>query len=117
MIPEFSRRFVRSRFFLDFTVLLIIFLLMPLQAGAVVLGKDTVWDGEVDIHEDIVVPRGVTLTVQPGTAIRIWPAESTKTDPEYLSHMTEITVRLSTALADRYRIERHLGEGGMANVP
>ncbi len=30
--------------------------------------------------------------------------------------MPEITERLSTALADRYRIERHLGEGGMATV-
>ncbi len=30
--------------------------------------------------------------------------------------MPEITGRLSTALADRYRIERHLGEGGMATV-
>jgi len=30
--------------------------------------------------------------------------------------MTETTSRLSTALADRYRIERHLGEGGMATV-
>lgn len=30
--------------------------------------------------------------------------------------MSEITERLSTALADRYRIERHLGEGGMATV-
>ncbi len=30
--------------------------------------------------------------------------------------MTEITSRLSTALADRYTIERHLGEGGMATV-
>ena len=30
--------------------------------------------------------------------------------------MSEITSRLSTALADRYRIERHLGEGGMATV-
>ena len=30
--------------------------------------------------------------------------------------MPEITARLSNALADRYKIERHLGEGGMANV-
>ncbi len=30
--------------------------------------------------------------------------------------MTEITQRLSSALADRYRIERRLGEGGMATV-
>ena len=30
--------------------------------------------------------------------------------------MTEITSRLSTALAERYRIERHLSEGGMATV-
>ena len=30
--------------------------------------------------------------------------------------MAEITEHLSTALADRYRIERRLGEGGMAVV-
>ncbi|MEO7964579.1 MAG: protein kinase [Gemmatimonadaceae bacterium] len=30
--------------------------------------------------------------------------------------MTEVTERLSTPLADRYRIERRLGEGGMATV-
>ena len=31
--------------------------------------------------------------------------------------MPEITARLSTALADRYKIERHLGEGGMEWCP
>jgi serine/threonine-protein kinase len=30
--------------------------------------------------------------------------------------MPENTSHLSTALADRYRIERRLGEGGMATV-
>ncbi len=30
--------------------------------------------------------------------------------------MPEITSRLSTALADRYQLERRLGEGGMATV-
>ena len=30
--------------------------------------------------------------------------------------MTDIISRLSTALADRYRIERQLGQGGMATV-
>jgi serine/threonine-protein kinase len=30
--------------------------------------------------------------------------------------MTSITERLSAALAGRYRIERHLGEGGMVSV-
>ena len=30
--------------------------------------------------------------------------------------MPEITSRLTNALADRYRLERHLGEGGMATV-
>ena len=30
--------------------------------------------------------------------------------------MSEITERLSTAIADRYKIESHLGQGGMATV-
>ena len=30
--------------------------------------------------------------------------------------MTELTERLTAALADRYKIERQIGEGGMATV-
>ena len=30
--------------------------------------------------------------------------------------MTDVVARLSAALADRYRIERELGQGGMATV-
>lgn len=30
--------------------------------------------------------------------------------------MPEITGKLTSALADHYRIERHLGEGGIATV-
>src|SRR5688572_32591319 len=30
--------------------------------------------------------------------------------------MSDVTTRLSTALADRYRVERELGAGGMATV-
>ncbi len=36
-------------------------------------------------------------------------------DAAHLSPMPEITARLSTALADRYCIERELGEGGMGS--
>lgn len=65
----------------------------PRAASAGVITADTVWQGEVAVNEDILVPAGVTLTVRPGTTIRVVAAESTKTDPEYLSPLTEITVR------------------------
>lgn len=64
---------------------------MPVTAQ--VLTKDTAWSGTVTIAEDIVVPEGITLTIAPGTIIKIAQAESTKTDPEYLSPLTEITIR------------------------
>ncbi|MFZ2198868.1 MAG: right-handed parallel beta-helix repeat-containing protein [Thermodesulfovibrionales bacterium] len=39
------------------------------------------------------MPQGISLTILPGTVIKISPSDSTKTDPEYLSSLTEITVR------------------------
>jgi len=62
-------------------------------ATAGVIASDTVWKGEVLISEDILIPEGITLTVMPGTIIKVAPSESTKTEPEYMSHLTEITVR------------------------
>lgn len=55
--------------------------------------QDTVWENTVLLDDDIVVPPGVTLTVREGTTVNVVPALSSKTDPEYLSPLTEITVR------------------------
>jgi parallel beta-helix repeat protein len=69
------------------------FFLIPSIATAHVVTSDTIWEGEVLISEDILVPEGITLTVTPGTKINIAPTDSTRTDPEYLSPLTEITIR------------------------
>lgn len=73
--------------------LLLAVLLVPGRAEAITLTADTVWQGEMAVQEDVLVPDGITLTILPATRITIMAAESTKTDPEYLSHLTEITVR------------------------
>src|SRR5574340_386411 len=68
-------------------------MLFPSLVLAGVIVKDTVWQGEVRVIEDILVPEGVTLTIRPGTSIKVVSAESTKTDPEYMSPLTEVTIR------------------------
>lgn len=75
------------------SILLFLPLLFPCLAAGETLKTDTVWSGQVALADDIVIPRGVTLTVRPGTVVTVSAAESTKTDPEYLSPLTEITVR------------------------
>jgi len=77
---------------------LILVLLAPLvscslPAQAETLTADTVWQGQVTVDDDLLIPSGVTVTVKPGTQVTISPSESTKIDPEYLSHQTEILVR------------------------
>lgn len=74
-------------------VLLGVFCLLPSFAQGTILLEDTVWEGEVLVEDNILVPPGVTLTVRAGTVVNIIPADNTKTDPEYMSSLTEITVR------------------------
>lgn len=62
-------------------------------ANAAVLTANTVWEKEITLTEDTLVPPGVTLSVRPGTVIKVSPAETTKTDPEFISPLVEITVR------------------------
>lgn len=75
------------------TILLWGFILFPSFVSARTIKVDTTWTGEVMVDEDILVPAGVTLIVAAGASIRVTPSESTKIDPEFLSHQTEILVR------------------------
>ncbi len=66
------------------------------QALAPVSGyllEDTLWQGEVLLDGDLMVPPGRTLTLRPGTTVFVVPSESTKIDPEWLSPETELLVR------------------------
>jgi hypothetical protein len=80
-------------------IIFLICLVLPSTAPGKVLHSNTIWSGEVSVDQNILVPEGVTLTIFPGTVIRVAPSEGTKTDPEFLSFLTEITVR-GTLIAD-----------------
>ncbi|MBI5675397.1 MAG: right-handed parallel beta-helix repeat-containing protein [Nitrospirae bacterium] len=80
--------------FLETTLLfLIFFVLFPFPALGRTIIIDTVWKGEITLSEDIVVPEGVTLTILSGTMVKIIPSDRTKSEAEYLSFMTEMTIR------------------------
>lgn len=72
--------------------ILVVLLFPPVSTGETLI-KDAVWSGEVSVNDDILIPEGVTLTILPGTKVNIEPSDRTKTDPEYLSSLTEITLR------------------------
>lgn len=80
------------------------FFWVPSLSSGMVITSNTTWKGEILISEDILVPKGVTLTVERGAIIKIVSSESTKTDPEYMSPLTEITIR-GTIRADGTRDE------------
>ncbi len=73
-------------------VFLIVLFLPSLSSGKAVT-SDTVWSGDVHIEENTLIPAGRTVTITPGTTVKVSPSENTKTDPEFLSFRTEITVR------------------------
>jgi hypothetical protein len=79
------------------TTSLIVYIFLTLSlavpANGEVLSVDTQWQGEIELQEDILIPVGVTLSVAPGTIVRVQPSENTRIDPEYMSHRTEILVR------------------------
>lgn len=58
-----------------------------------VINSDLTLAGEVLLTGDLLILPGRTLTLQPGTTVRVRRSESTKIDPEYLSSSTEILVR------------------------
>lgn len=60
-------------------------------AGA--YGGDLVWSGVVTMTGDVLILAGGSLTIRPGTEVRIVPAEGTQIDPEYFSSLTELLIR------------------------
>lgn len=63
------------------------------QELAGVISSDLTLAGKVLLTGDLLILPGRTLTLQPGTTVRVRKSESTKIDPEYLSSYTEILVR------------------------
>ena len=63
----------------------------PVELGAVIT-EDTTLSGQVLITEDLLIPEGVTLTLQSGTEVIIVPSEGTRTDPQFLTTRTEVMV-------------------------
>lgn len=60
-------------------------------AGA--YGGDVVWSGVVTMTGDVLILAGGSLTIRPGTEVRVVPAEGTQIDPEYFSSLTELLIR------------------------
>jgi parallel beta-helix repeat protein len=65
----------------------------PTAEYAGTYGGDLVWTGTVTMTGDVLILAGGSLTIRPGTEVRIVPAEGTQIDPEYFSSLTELLVR------------------------
>jgi parallel beta-helix repeat protein len=65
----------------------------PVAEYAGAYGGDQVWAGTVTMTGDVLILAGGSLTIRPGTEVRVVPAEGTQIDPEYFSSQTELLVR------------------------
>ncbi len=65
---------------------------VPQEIGGQIQGR-LVLSGQVVFTGDVLVPRGSSLVIEPGTEILVPFSESTKIDPEYLSSATELLIR------------------------
>jgi parallel beta-helix repeat protein len=58
-----------------------------------IIKEDTTLGGVVTIIGDVCVPKGVTLTILPGTKVIVKKTASTKIEPLFLSSKTEILIK------------------------
>jgi len=64
----------------------------PREYAGILVGA-TRWAGEVILADDVIIPRGSSLEIAPGTRVRVRPSLSTKIEPEQLSSATELLIR------------------------
>lgn len=88
---------IRTIKFCLFAALLLL-VVTPLKAEDVkeysgAYAGELVWQGVVTMAGDVLILEGGSLTIKPGTRVKVMPAEGTKIDPEYLSSLTELLVR------------------------
>lgn len=81
-----SRKILKAALALGFSALALSF------AQAATLTADAVWSGVVNLEEDLLIVKGVTLTIKPGTKVVVYHTDSTKTDPQFWNPDTEIAV-------------------------
>jgi hypothetical protein len=58
-----------------------------------VLKQNTTLSGRIEVNGDLLVPLGVTLSLQPGTELIFLPAKNSRVEPRYLFPTTELLVR------------------------
>ncbi len=58
-----------------------------------IITKDTVLSGVIQIEDDLLIPKGVNLTIHSGTKIIIREKDTSKNEPLFLSPYNEILVR------------------------